>query len=163
MSTNNTCPSCGAALENNVSSACPFCGSALSTPTIITPVRPESSFNNSAEAMDEIKKLVREGDTARAAEVANAEFGLSQEAAQSTIEQVATDMKYSSHEPVIVEPAPTYTPSEPVISSSPFDEPKKPFNSRPWIIGCSIGAAVFLCLCCCMPLLIAIVSVQLKR
>ena len=88
MSPNNVCPSCGAALEENVGSACPFCGSALSVsmsaPTIISapPKKKKATAQSSAEAMDEVKKLVREGDTAAAAEVASAEFGLSQEAAQ---------------------------------------------------------------------------------
>ena len=165
---NPQCPSCGAPLESGVGNECPFCGAALnsaSAPTIISaPAKKKrAAANSSAEAMDEVKKLVREGDTAGAAEVASAEFGLNQEAAQSTVEQVATEMKYSAPEPVIVEPAPTFKPSEPVINSSAFDEPKKPSNSRPWIIGCSVGAAVFLCLCCCLPLLITIVSVVRNR
>ena len=165
MSPNNVCPSCGAALEDNVGSYCPYCGSALSMPTIISaPAKKKrAAAKSSAEAMDEVKKLVREGDTAGAAEVASAEFGLNQEAAQSTVEQVATNMKFSAPEPAIVEPAPTFKPSEPVIDSNPFDEPKKPSNSRPWIIGCSIGAAVFLCLCCCLPILITIVSMARNR
>jgi hypothetical protein len=134
-------------------------------PTIISPSaqKKKASAKSSAEAMDEIKKLVSEGDDAGAAEIASAEFGLNQEAAQSTVEQVATDMKYSAPEPVIVEPIPDYKPSEPVIESSSFDEPKKPSNSRPWIIGCSIGAAVFLCVCCCLPLVIGLISMANKR
>jgi len=168
MSPNNVCPSCGAALEDNAGSSCPFCGSALSlsmsAPTLISAPaqKKKAAAKSSAEAMDEVKKLVREGDTAGAAEVAGAEFGLDQEAAQSTVEQVATDMKYSAPEPVIVEPIPGYKPSEPVSESSPYDEPKKPSNSRPWMIG-GILAVIFLCCCCCLPLLITIVSMARNR
>ena len=165
MSPNNVCPSCGAALEENVGSACPYCGSALSMPTMISaPAKKKrATANNSAEAMDEVKQLVREGDTAGAAEVASAEFGLNQEAAQTTVEQVATDMQFSAPDPVIVEPIPNYKPSEPVSNSNVFDAPPKTSNSRPWIIGCSVGAVVFLCLCCCMPILIAIASFARHR
>jgi uncharacterized Zn finger protein (UPF0148 family) len=169
MSPNNVCPSCGAALEENAGSSCPFCGSALSlsmsAPTIISAPakKKKAAAKSSAEAMDEVKKLVREGDTTGAAEVASAEFGLDQEAAQSTVEQVATNMKYSAPEPVIVEPIPDYKPSEPVIESSPFDEPQKPSNSRPWIIGCSIAAVVFLCVCCCLPLVFGLISMANNR
>jgi uncharacterized Zn finger protein (UPF0148 family) len=163
MSPNNVCPSCGAALEENVGSACPFCGSALSlsmsAPTMIsTPAKKiKAAANSSAEAMDEIKKLVSEGDTTGAEEVAKTEFGLNQLAAESTVEQVSFDLKQSSRKPVTVEPEPTPTPSEPVIENRSFDEPKKPSNSRSWIIGGSIAAVVFLCLCCCLPLVIALV------
>lgn len=168
MSPNTVCPSCGAALEENVGSSCPYCGSALSlnvsAPTIIsTPKKKKAAAQSSAEAMDEVKKLVREGDTAAAAEVASAEFGLDQEAAQTTVEQVATDMKFSAPEPTVVEPEPASKSSEPVVESIPPDEPKKPSNSRNWIIGGSVAAVIFLCCCCCMPFVIAIVAIARSR
>jgi hypothetical protein len=167
MSPNNVCPSCGAALEENVGSACPFCGSALSVsmsaPTIISaPKKKKASAQSSAEAMDEVKKLVSEGDTAAAAEVASVEFGLNQEAAEGTVEQVSFDMKHSDRKPVTEEPAPAPKPSEPVIESIPSDEPEKPSNSRNWIIGGSV-AVIFLCCCCCLPLLITIISMARNR
>jgi uncharacterized Zn finger protein (UPF0148 family) len=169
MSPNNVCPSCGAALEDNAGSSCPFCGSALSlsrsAPTIISAPakKKKAAANSSAEAMDEIKKLVREGDNAGAAEVASAEFGLNQEDAKGTVLQVGFDMKNADRKPVIVEPAPKSRPSEPVIESRPFDEPQKPSNSRPWIIGGSIAAVVFLCVCCCLPLVIGLISLANNR
>jgi len=168
MSPNNVCPSCGAALEENVGSACPYCGSALSVsmsaPTMIgAPAKKKKKAQSSAEAMDEVKKLVREGDAAGAAEVASAEFGLDAEAAKTTVEQVATDMKYSAPEPAKVEPEPVSKPSEPVIESIPPEEPKKPSNSRNWIIGGSVAAVIFLCCCCCMPFVIAIAAIMRNR
>lgn len=165
MSPNLVCPSCGAALEDNVGNSCPFCGSALnigsSAPTIIAmPKKKKAEAESSAEAMDEVKKLVREGDTEAAAEVASAEFGLSEEAAKTTVEQVATDMKYSEPAPTPAEPEPA-KPIEPDLftpKSSPVGEPPKPpSKTNPWVIG-GAAAVIFLCLCCCLPTLIAIVA-----
>ena len=169
MSPNNVCPSCGAALEENVGNSCPYCGSALSlsmsAPTMISAStkKKKASAQSSAEAMDEVKKLVAEGDTAGAAEVASAEFGLDQEAAKNTVEQVSFDLKHSGRKPAAAEPAPTPKPSEPVIENTPFDEPKKPSNSRSWIIGGSIAAVVFLCLCCCLPIVLGIAAMMRGR
>jgi hypothetical protein len=164
MSPNTVCPSCGAALEENVGSSCPYCGSALSVnmsaPTIISaPKKKKATAQSSAEAMDEVKKLVGEGETAAAAEVASAEFGLDQEAAQNTVEQVATEMKYSAPEPTVVEPEPVSKSSEPIVENIPPEEPKKPSTARNWIIGGSVAAVIFLCCCCCMPFVIAIVAI----
>jgi hypothetical protein len=162
MSPKNECPSCGAALEENVGSACPFCGSALSAPTILgaPALRKKAAAQSSAEAMDEVKKLVEAGDTAGAEAVASAEFGLNQEAAEVTVEQVSFDLKRSGRKLVTPEPEPTPRPAETVIDSEFSDQPKKPSSRRNWIIGGSIGAAVFLCLCCCLPLVIAIVTMR---
>jgi hypothetical protein len=122
--------------------------------------------------MDEVKKLVSEGDTAAAEEVASAEFGLDEEAAKTAVEQVATDMKYSETEPEPVEPEiveetpPTPAPFEPepvVVEAQPVGEPPKPpSKTNPWLIG-GIGAVLFLCLCCCLPTLIAIVAMARNR
>ncbi len=167
MSPNNVCPSCGAALEENVGSACPYCGSALSVsmsaPTMLgAPAKKKKSAKSSAEAMDEVKKLVREGDEAGAAEVASAEFGLDAEAAKITVEQVETDMKYSGSEPKPAEPETPSKAAEPVVESIPPEEPKKPSNSRNWIIG-GVAAVIFLCCCCCMPFVITIAAIMRNR
>ncbi len=168
MSPNHVCPSCGAALEENVGSACPYCGSALSlgvsTPTILSaPKKKKASAQSSAEAMDEIKKLVREGDAAGAAEVASTEFNLDAEAAQTTVDQVTIDMKHSGRETEVVKPEPTPKAAEPVIENRSFEEPKQPSNARNWIIGGSLAAVIFLCLCCCLPLVISIVAIARSR
>jgi len=162
MSPKNECPSCGAALEENVGSACPFCGSALSAPTILgaQAIRNRAVAKSSAEAMDEVKKLVSEGDTAGAEEVASAEFGLNQEAAEMTVEQISFDLKRSGRKLVTPESEPASSPAGQVIDSNVFDQPQKTSTRRNWIIGGSIGAAVFLCLCCCLPLVLAIVTMR---
>jgi hypothetical protein len=164
MSPETKCPSCGASLEDNVGSACPFCGSALSAasaPTLLSVPASRPSAQTSAEAMDEIKNLIREGDPAGATLVAGAEFGLNPEAAQTVVEQAATDMKYSgAPEPVSVEPeTPAARAAEPVIiENRPVETPKKPSSTQPWIIGGSIVAVIFLCCCCCLPLALMLVS-----
>jgi hypothetical protein len=178
MSPNNVCPSCGAALEDNVGSACPYCGSALSlsmsAPTIISaPAKKKKVAKSSAEAMDEVKQLVREGDKAAAAEVASAEFGLNQEAAKNTVEQVATDMKTSAViTPVakpILEPSNSafYTPasSKPAMSANFTTETngsKKTISGR-WAITCGTGGVILLCMCCCgIPILLTILGLISK-
>jgi cobalamin biosynthesis Mg chelatase CobN len=102
MSDLNVCPSCGAKLEANVGSKCPFCGSDLpvsagSAPTLISrPISKNAEFENSAEAMDEIKQRVSDGDTAGATLIASSAFDLPEEAARTTVEQIKTDMPISS-------------------------------------------------------------------
>ena len=189
MTDNKVCPSCGATLDSNVGSQCPFCGSALSsTPdsssakTMISsrPLNKQGEFDNSAEAVDEIKRLVREGEAAQAAKVASEQFDLKPEDAKNTVDQVAVDMKYSGGETMLADRAtppppphvtaqPSYSvpPAAPASFSTPpisgsVVEPAKP-SRRNWIIGGSIGAVVFLCLCCCLPLLIYGVNVMRSR
>jgi len=185
MTDNKTCPSCGATLESNVGSQCPFCGAALATvssssaQTLISrPLSKKGEFENSAEAMDEVKRLVREGDANAAAQVASEQFDLKPEDAKSTVEQVEVDMKYAGDETKMAEqvilpaaaatPEPAFTPVTPP-SQAAYTTPPAAISSEPpkssnknWIIGGSIGAAVFLCLCCCLPLLIGGLS-MLRR
>ncbi len=192
MSDLNVCPSCGAKLESNVGSTCPFCGTALaasasSAPTLISrPISKKAEFENSAEAMDEIKRLVSAGDNAGATLIASSAFDLPEEAARSTVEQIETDMPPSSSDKTVMsssselaaavaaaeakaaaqkaalaqQPAPIPArPSAPapvstsgsVSASNAGGEAPKQSNKKKWIIGGSIGAVVFLCLCCCLP------------
>jgi uncharacterized Zn finger protein (UPF0148 family) len=167
MTAENVCPSCGTSLDNYTGDTCPSCGTALpnrtnsgSAPTIISK---KSSFTSSAEAMDEIKKLVKEGDTAAAQEVAGKEFDLNQSAAEATVEQVHFDMKQSGWETPPAQTEPAFTSPKPEVIDAPgYDTPKKPSNSRNWTIG-GIAAAVFLCCCCCLPILVWIVRTRMGR
>jgi uncharacterized Zn finger protein (UPF0148 family) len=184
MTDNKTCPSCGATLENNVGSQCPFCGAALATvsssaQTLISrPLSKKGEFENSAEAMDEVKRLVREGESEAAEQVASEQFDLKPEDAHSTVEQVEVDMKYSGEETKLAgqvvppmaaaaAPGPAYTPpaSQAVYNTPPAASSTEPEKSskRNWIIGGSIGAAIFLCLCCCLPLLIFGINAMRNR
>ena len=183
MTENRTCPSCGATLEENVGSQCPFCGNALSTvsssaQTMISsrPLIKSEQFDNSAEAMDEIKKLVREGEEAEATRIASEQFDLKPEDAKNTVEQVAEELKYSGNEtiiaghaappppPVSAQAAYSTPASNPAAFSTPsaasfVDEPKNS-SKKNWIVGGSIAAVIFLCLCCCLPLALIIFNMQ---
>lgn len=190
MTDNKVCPSCGATLDNNVGSQCPFCGSALDTPAVNSssaqtmissrPLSKKAEFDNSAEAMDEIKKLVREGDEAGATMIAGQQFDLKPEDAKNTVEQVAEELKYSGGEtmlaghstppppPPVTDQAAYSTPpaavpasfSTPPAGTSFVPETPKADNKKKWIIGGSIGAVVFLCLCCCLPLIASFVMMR---
>ena len=160
MTQENVCPSCGAPLDNNTGNSCPSCGVALpvrpvgnSAPTMISS---KSAFNSSAEVMDEVKRLIKQGDTDGATEVVSAEFGQTHEAAEGMVEQTLIDSHYVSNDAPVDQTARESTPGR-VIDAPGYQEPKKPSNTRNWIIGGSIAAVVFLCLCCCMPLVIALV------
>lgn len=165
MTTLTECPFCGAPLDDPSANKCPSCGNALpgrpsNAPTLVTP---KAGFGNSAEVMDEVKKLIREGNTGAAAEVAATEFGLSQEAAQDTVAQTQTEMQHSGREISPAQPEPAEQPAggqysaaqkPEVVTAGYVETPQKPSGTRNWIIGGSIGAAIFLCLCCCLPILL---------
>jgi hypothetical protein len=154
MTTENNCPFCGTSLEGNTSNQCPSCGSALHTSSNSAPtlISKKPVFNSSAEIMDEVKNLIREGDQSGATEVLSSQFGLSQEAAQSTVEQTEIDMSHTGREVPPAEPEATYVSSKPEIIDAPKSQEKKSGISKNWIIGGSIGAVVFLCVCCCLPI-----------
>lgn len=172
MTTEKECPFCGAPLEGVTGNACPSCGNALpgrqtSAPTLITS---KPGFKNSAEVMDEVKKLIREGDAGAAAEVAGSEFDLSPEAAQTTVEQTGFDMQHMGAAVPPSQPEPNPQPaadsvySHPEVVNAPSVEmPKNSSSARNWIIGGSIGAAIFLCLCCCLPIILMLVLFPAQR
>jgi hypothetical protein len=166
MPPKNVCLSCGAALEENVGSSCPYCGSALNIPNIFSTPDKKKKAASSAEALNEVKKLVRKGDKTGATIVASAKFGLNREATQTTGEQVATDMKSSSAiEPVakpILEPSNSafYNPNSKPAASASFtsesDGTNKTFSGR-WAVSLGTGGVILICLCCCcLPLALTI-------
>lgn len=163
MTQENLCPACGAPLGINPGSECPSCGSALpaqgnNSQTIISS---KSSFNNSAEAMDEVKRLISEGEIGAATEVVSKEFGQSLEAAQSSVEQTRIDTHYMRDENPLLDSSSNSAPTR-VIDAPGFEEPKQPSNTRKWIIGGSIAAVIFLCACCCLPLIGIAIAVMRK-
>jgi uncharacterized Zn finger protein (UPF0148 family) len=160
MTTLSQCPSCGAPIEPNFTgTTCPSCGTALplpnrasSAPTIVSS---KSSFNSSAEVMDEVKKLASEGDTKGAEQVAAQEFDLNQVSAEETVEQVKFNLRESNRMASTPEPAPSYSSSRPQVIDAPgYAAPKQPANNRNRIMIGSIAAAVVLLCCCCLPLIV---------
>ena len=140
------CPYCGAPLAGVTGNLCPSCGSTLPGRSSSTPASLEASFQSSAEAMDEVKRMIDEGNPNSAAEVAGTAFGLSQEAARNTVEQTQIDMQHSGFETPPTEPekvkdAPNSTPT--IIDAPGYGTPQKPNNTRRnWLIGGAIGATL---------------------
>lgn len=181
-----TCSNCGGSVDAG-EHTCPYCGTALipspaaqSTPEQVSGGAPTmlseslnaivSPFNSSAEAMDEVKRLLRENKKAEAVQAYREYFKVGLKVAKQAVEQTETDMKYApAPEPAaatILEPvaaagdATTFTPVEPEPASP---EPPKPSNRRNLIIGGSVAAVLFLCCCCCLPLVIALVGMYQSR
>lgn len=118
-----------------------------------------TAFDNSAQAMDEIKRLLRAGNKIGAVKVYREYFNVGLAEAKNAVDIVESDLKFQP-EPAKDDEVPAFARPEaprvePVMSANPFDEPKKSSGNRGWIIGCGIGAAVFFCLCLVLPLLFA--------
>ena len=161
MTTENVCPFCGGPLENLTGTECPSCGSALpaSATSAATIISPRSAFNSSAEVMDEVKKLASAGDSSAATVIASREFGLNQEAARQTVEQVEFEIQHDGRASSQQE----YSASHPEVIDAPtYETPKKPSNNRNLVVGGSLGAVIFLCCCCCLPLLFWIIQMRGK-
>lgn len=106
--------------------------------------------------MDEIKRLVREGEDSAAEKVAADEFNLDAAQAKSTVEQISVDM------PAVETAAPAQPAAEQKYEKAvrpdvvlPAGAAPKKSSSRGWIIG-GVAAVLFLCLCCCMPTILFI-------
>ncbi len=117
------------------------------------------NFQSSAEAMDAVKKEIRNGNKLKAIQLHREYFGTSLADSKTAVEQMETDMNLQAAPPD-TEPPAFARPDEPAISANPFDEPQKPSNTRKWVIGCSIAAVLFLCLCVCLPIVLFIFSGQ---
>lgn len=192
------CPSCGGTIEyasNNQDMTCPFCGTAITTPsadsnaTVIVPkmevapapsdssqsaktVIQQSRFQNSAEIMDEVKRLLREDDKEGAIRTYSKEFNVPVEDARTSVEQIEIDMRHSGKEaPPAPEPAatPAYAP-EPSAYQVPRSDvldagvaPSQPNNNtRNIIIGCSIAFVLFCCLCIIIPSIVGVLQGSLS-
>jgi len=184
MSNTFQCPACGGLIEytsSNQAMACPFCGTSVTTPAQAetsspaqtdqgemvdaaaqTLLQQHSSFKNSAEIMDEVKRLLREGDKSQAIEVYRKEFNVALEDAQSSVEQIEIDMKHSGREtpPPPPESVPSPVPSTPVsnvdVIDAPPPPPKSSFPTKAVVIGCVV-ALVLCCLCVISPIIVWIV------
>jgi hypothetical protein len=164
------CPACGAPVDLPATS-CPYCSAALvggaeSAPTIIASAPPPlPRFANSAEAMDEIKSLLRAGKKTEAVKVHREYFGTKLADAREAIEAIQSDLAFEP-EPIgsvvtvsdeSAAPKASYSPDGPVVSEPLFDEPQKPPAWRKWAIGCAVALVVFCCLCVALPAIVALV------
>ena len=157
MTTELKCSFCGAPLESENLAACPSCGSALSNfSNQATMISSKSTFGTSAEVMDEVKRLAKEGNVDAAAKVAGEQFGLSEEAARDSVEQSIVDMDHSGSGKSSTAADNQSFNSQPEIIDAPgYSTPKPPASKKKWIIGGVIVAVVFLCLCCCLPMIVS--------
>jgi|GEM_PF-5499343 len=167
------CPACGGMIEyttSNQDMTCPFCGTAVTTPAQTTVATvPEtkydsssaetmvqhSKFKNSAEILDEVKRLLREDNKEQAIKVYRKEFGVPLADARTSVEQIEIDMRPSGKEEIPPPPpqdipTPTWTaPNESAIKGDVvFDTPQQK-SSTPtgWLIGCGIALVILCCLC----------------
>lgn len=181
MATTFQCPACGGIIEytsNNQDMNCPFCGTAITTPgagaaaTVIMAkvekdpaasaktVVQHSKFGNTAEIMDEVKRLLREGDKEGAVKVYSKEFSVPMIDAQASIDQIEIDMKHSGKEAAPApqpepEPVPVSTPA-PSVSAQQIPNSdildaapptKKSGIPKGWLIGCGVAFLIACCIC----------------
>lgn len=125
------------------------------------PGEADRGFQSSAEAMDAIKAELRAGRKLMAIQLHRTHFSTSLAEARAAVEQIEASLPFESVRLPDVEIPAFARPDEPGINANPFDKPQQPPSStRKWIIGCSIAAVVFLCLCICLPIAIFILSGQ---
>jgi hypothetical protein len=163
------CPACGAPVDLPASS-CPYCNAALidprNAPTMLASAPPLPRFGNSAEAMDEIKALLRAGNKIGAIQVHREYFSTGLKEAKDAVEAIEADLKFQAapppvrvddEPPAFAQPDYPAATVEPVVSPNPFDEPKKP-AWRNWLIGCSVALVLFCCLCLVLPAILLAIS-----
>jgi ribosomal protein L7/L12 len=112
-----------------------------------------AGFASSAEAMDAIKAELRAGKKIEAIKIHRAYFDTGLAEAKTAVEQIENDLQFQPAPLADTEPpafARPVAPVEPTMGANPFDEPQAP-AWRKWLIGCSIGAVLFLCLCVVLP------------
>lgn len=116
-----------------------------------------AAFASSAEAMDEIKQLLRSGNKIEAIRVHREAFNTGLKDAKDAVEAIESDLKFqAAPKPSVAQSAgqsASFVPEEPVMSPNPFDEPQKP-AWRNWAIGCTLALLLFCCLCVGLPALL---------
>jgi len=166
MSEETLCPACGSPAPAGAA-ACPACGSALavssSAPTIIAAA---PRFSSSAEAMDEVKRLLRAGSKAEAARVHGEYFNLAPGEAQQAVDAIESDLKFSApppspvtddQPPAFAQPEAPATPVTPAVIDAPA-------AGRPawqkWLLGCGVALVLFCCLCVLLPIIVFVATGQ---
>ncbi|GAB4501513.1 MAG: hypothetical protein Fur0035_10550 [Anaerolineales bacterium] len=151
-----TCPACGTSVEMPAET-CPACGSALSAQAQSAP-----RFNSSAEAMDEVKRLLRAGNKAEAVKTHREYFGLELKDAADAVEAIAADLRplEAASTPLADDQPPAFARPDSAAQTA-FAEPVAPAAKpawQKWAIGCSIALVLFCCLCVILPVIIFIFS-----
>lgn len=163
------CPACGAAVPEGTDT-CPHCGFVLLAPADPTLLSAASRFANGAEAMDEVKRLLRVGKKMEAIQTHRAYFSLSLEEAQRAVDAIESDLGFSAPPPPPAaddQPPAFARPAESPVNAqtvSALPEMPLPAAGRPawqkWLIGCSVALVLFCCLCVLLPIVIFIFTGQ---
>jgi hypothetical protein len=149
MSDEKKCPACGSPVDESETN-CSSCDSPLSNsrnaPTILASAPPPfSRFSSGAEALDEIKQLIRDGEKLEAIKVHRDYFKTSLQESQDAVDILASDMPY---QPAPVRPrVEAAAPQPQTRTTSPELPQPKSDDWKKWLIGCSIGLVLFCCLC----------------
>ena len=167
-----TCPFCGTAITTPGASSA---ATVVMSKPVIEPVNAEADSSagaktviqqspvvmNSAEIIDEVKRSLREDDKNGAVRIFSKGFNVSLTDAQTSVDQIEIDMKHSGKEAAPApEPDPVSTPvaAQQIPAADIFDaaaaQPPKSNTTRNWIIGCSVAAVLFCCLCVILPTII---------
>jgi hypothetical protein len=160
MTDEKKCPSCGAPVEASASD-CPSCGASMSdsrnAPTIMASAPlPVSRFPTGAAALDEVKRLIREGNKSEAVKVHREHFQTSLKESKEAVEVLASDMP---HQPAPARPQAAKSAS-PGPSAAAFETPKEQSDAwKKWVIGCSIAFIVFCCLCLILTISLGLIPV----
>jgi hypothetical protein len=160
MSDEKKCPSCGASIEQAVSD-CPYCGASLSdsrnAPTMMAASPPPvSRFQSGAAALDEIKRLIRDGNKSEAVKVHREYFQTSLKESKEAVEVLASDMPY---QPTPARPPVAQTAS-PGPSAATFEAPKEQSDAwKKWAVGCSIAFVLFCCLCLILTISLGLIPI----
>ena len=116
-----------------------------------------AAFASSAALMDEVKRLLRANKKIEAVKVYREYFDVGLADAKSAVDAAETELKLQAPPPAVDDGIPAFARPDappvagPVLSPNPFDDTPKPSGLNRWLLGCSIGGLVFLCLCVALP------------
>jgi ribosomal protein L7/L12/endogenous inhibitor of DNA gyrase (YacG/DUF329 family) len=121
-----------------------------------------AAFASSAEAMDEIKRLLRSGNKIEAIRVHREAFNTGLKDAKDAVDAIESDLRFQAapaRRPVV--PAVgdkidlgSFSGSSASMGANSFDEPKQPPAWRNWVLGCLAALFLFCCLCVGLPALL---------
>lgn len=126
-----------------------------------------SQFANSAELMDEVKRLLRAEKKIEAVKVYREYFNCGLAEAKDAVDAAETELKLQAPPPLAEDEVPSFArpdaapaaaSSGPVVMPNPVTaETSGPPAWRNWAIGCGIALVLFCCLCVVLPAIVSLV------
>jgi ribosomal protein L7/L12 len=138
----------------------------IGQPVAVAGAAAGAAFASSAALMDEVKRLLRANKKIEAIKIYREYFDVGLADAKNAVDAAETELKLQSPPPPEVDdniPAfarPDAPPVGPTITPNPLGDEAQPPAWRKWLIGCSIAAVVFLCLCVVVPALLFIFNIS---